>query len=226
MSKGKSKKQTDGSPPAPALDDSLAAVETLVRGAIGPEAVWADLGQATAIEEGARDAPLVYVFIDPYCPYCHQQWRLLRQAITDGKLRVRWVPVVVLEASKRQLPRVLGLLPPNAAEGLARGPGLFVFVSLSMPRPALQRLIDQAARARASVIVRGLVKGSLRETVAQLQPLIGTRQVAVQIDPRHSTVFPSCACPASCSCATARGRCPAPAVPARHPRPSCARRAT
>ena len=111
---------TDGSPPPPALDNSLAAVETLVRGATGPEAVWADLGQATAIEEGARDAPLVYVFIDPHCPYCHQQWRLLRQAITDGRLRVRWVPVVVLEASKRQLPRVLGLLPPNDAEGLAR----------------------------------------------------------------------------------------------------------
>ena len=111
---------TDGSPPAPALDDSLATVETLVRGAIGPEAVWADLGQATAIEEGARDAPLVYVFIDPHCPYCHQQWRLLRQAVVDGKLRVRWVSVVVLEASKRQLPRVLGLLPPTDAEGLAR----------------------------------------------------------------------------------------------------------
>ena len=112
---------TDGSPAAAAaLDDSLAVVETLVRGATGPEAVWADLGQATVIEEGARDAPLVYAFIDPYCPYCHQQWRLLRQAITDGNLRVRWVPVVVLEASKRQLPRVLGLLPPSDAEGLAR----------------------------------------------------------------------------------------------------------
>jgi thiol:disulfide interchange protein DsbG len=110
----------DGSPPAAARDDSLAAVETLIRGATGPEAVWADLGQATTIEEGARDAPLVYVFIDPYCPYCHQQWRLLRQTITDGRLRVRWVPVVVLEASKRQLPRVLGLLPPTDAEGLAR----------------------------------------------------------------------------------------------------------
>jgi len=83
----------DGSPPAAARDDSLAAVETLIRGATGPEAVWADLGQATTIEEGARDAPLVYVFIDPYCPYCHQQWRLLRQTITDGRLRVRWVPV-------------------------------------------------------------------------------------------------------------------------------------
>ncbi len=68
------------------------------------------------------------------------------------------------------------------ASSLASGPGLFVFVSLSMPRPALEKLIDQAARARASVILRGFAQGSLRETVAQVQGLIGTRQVAVQID--------------------------------------------
>ena len=69
------------------------------------------------------------------------------------------------------------------AQGLASGPGLFVFVSLSMPRPTLQRLIDQAARAQASIVIRGFAKGSLRDTVAQIQGLIGTRQVAVQIDP-------------------------------------------
>ena len=68
-------------------------------------------------------------------------------------------------------------------QGLASGPGLFVFVSLSMPRPTLQRLIDQAARAQASIVIRGLAKGSLRDTVAQIQDLIGARQVAVQIDP-------------------------------------------
>lgn len=72
----------------------------------------------------------------------------------------------------------------QAAEGLAQGPGLMVFVSLSMPPATLQRLVDQAARARASVILRGLAQGSLRETVARVQPLIGTRQVAVQIDPQ------------------------------------------
>lgn len=72
----------------------------------------------------------------------------------------------------------------EAAQGMARGPGLFVFVSLAMPRSTLQRLIDQAARARASVILRGFVNGSLRETVAQVQTLIGERQVAVQIDPQ------------------------------------------
>lgn len=72
----------------------------------------------------------------------------------------------------------------EASQGLTRGPGLFVFVSLAMPRPTLQRLIDQAARARASVILRGLAHGSLRQTVAQVQPLIGQRQVAMQIDPQ------------------------------------------
>lgn len=70
------------------------------------------------------------------------------------------------------------------AQGLATGPGLFVFISLSMPQATLQRLVDQAARARASVFIRGLAGGSLRTTVAQVQGLIGQRQVAVQIDPQ------------------------------------------
>ena len=69
-------------------------------------------------------------------------------------------------------------------EGLVSGPGLLVFVSLSMPQPTLQRLIDQAARAQASIVLRGFADGSLRTTVAQVQRLIGDRQVAVQIDPQ------------------------------------------
>ncbi|HVR48467.1 MAG TPA: type-F conjugative transfer system pilin assembly protein TrbC [Pseudorhodoferax sp.] len=98
------------------------------------------------------------------------------------------------------LPRPLPTVPIDL-EGLARqhagqaaalegagsltrpGSGLIVFVSLTMPRPSLERLLDQAARAQATVVLRGFVGGSLRETVAQVQALIGTRQVAVQIDP-------------------------------------------
>jgi len=72
----------------------------------------------------------------------------------------------------------------NQAQGLASGPGLLLFISLSMPRPTLQRLVDQAARAKASIVLRGFANGSLRDTVVQVQGLIGTRQVAVQIDPQ------------------------------------------
>lgn len=71
----------------------------------------------------------------------------------------------------------------GAAPGLRQGPGLIVFVSLSVPRPTLERLLDQAARAGATVVLRGFVQGSLRATVAEVQALIGPRQLAVQIDP-------------------------------------------
>ena len=69
------------------------------------------------------------------------------------------------------------------AQGLTAGPGLFLFVSLTMPRATLQRLVDQAARAKAAIVIRGFANGSLRTTVTQVQGLIGKQQVAIQIDP-------------------------------------------
>ena len=64
------------------------------------------------------------------------------------------------------------------------GPALLVFISFAMPEPTLAQLVDQATRARASLVLRGLVDGSLVRTVARVQQLIGTHQVAVQIDPQ------------------------------------------
>lgn len=72
--------------------------------------------------------------------------------------------------------------PP--ALGGAAGPSLLVFVSFAMPEATLLRLLEQAERARATLVLRGLVNGSLRDTVERLQRLIGQRQVAVQIDPQ------------------------------------------
>jgi conjugal transfer pilus assembly protein TrbC len=63
-------------------------------------------------------------------------------------------------------------------------PRLIVFISLSMPEATLARLVDQAARARAQLLLRGLSEGSLPRTAVRIQQLIGTRPVAVQIDPR------------------------------------------
>jgi conjugal transfer pilus assembly protein TrbC len=63
------------------------------------------------------------------------------------------------------------------------GPKVLIFVSFAMPEPTLQRLVDQAARAGATLVLRGLVNGSIRETVTRMQALIGSRRVAVQIDP-------------------------------------------
>jgi conjugal transfer pilus assembly protein TrbC len=69
-------------------------------------------------------------------------------------------------------------------QGMVSGAGLLVFVSFSMPEATLQRLVDQAARAKASLVLRGFVNGSLQETVLRVQRLIGNREVAFQIDPQ------------------------------------------
>jgi conjugal transfer pilus assembly protein TrbC len=68
--------------------------------------------------------------------------------------------------------------------GARNGPGLLIFISFAMPAATLSRLVDQAARAHASLLLRGFVNGSLRDTVERTQRLIGTRQVSVQIDPQ------------------------------------------
>lgn len=77
----------------------------------------------------------------------------------------------------------------RAIEGAAAGalpsaePTLLVFVSFSLPEATLVRLVEQAAAARATLVLRGLVDGSLTQTVARAQALIGSRPVAMQIDP-------------------------------------------
>ena len=71
-----------------------------------------------------------------------------------------------------------------AAQGITSGPGLMIFVSFSLPQPTLQRLVDQAGQSQAALVMRGFVNGSLRDTVARIQQLIGNRHIAFQIDPQ------------------------------------------
>lgn len=66
----------------------------------------------------------------------------------------------------------------------ASGPRLLIFLSFSMPEPTLKRLVEQADRVRATLVLRGLVSGSLVKTVSRARTLIGSRQVGFQIDPQ------------------------------------------
>lgn len=63
-------------------------------------------------------------------------------------------------------------------------PVLLVFVTLGMPEPTLRLLIDQAARTRAIMVLRGLENASIRQTAAHVQQLIGEKQVEWLIDPQ------------------------------------------
>jgi conjugal transfer pilus assembly protein TrbC len=85
--------------------------------------------------------------------------------------------------------------PAPSIAALNAGPTLLAFVSFSMPEATLVRLVDQAARARATLVLRGLVDGSLQQTVQRVQRLISQRQVAFQIDPQAFDRFSITATP-------------------------------
>jgi conjugal transfer pilus assembly protein TrbC len=72
----------------------------------------------------------------------------------------------------------------DGAASPATGPTLLVFVTLAMPEPALRLLVEQAARARAVLVLRGLKGSSLRQTSARVQQLIGTSPAQFNIDPQ------------------------------------------
>ena len=75
-------------------------------------------------------------------------------------------------------------LAPDAALPRRSGPSLLVFISFSMPETTLLRLVEQASRTRATLVLRGLVGRSLVQTAARVQALIGPRRAAIQIDPQ------------------------------------------
>lgn len=67
---------------------------------------------------------------------------------------------------------------------LEQGPQLLVFVSLSMPEGALRKLVEQAERTRAVLVLRGLKDGSMVKTALAVRQLLGERKAALQIDPQ------------------------------------------
>lgn len=79
---------------------------------------------------------------------------------------------------------------PNAGATSGAPPvTLRIFITLGMPRASLQLLTDQAFRAGAVLVLRGLKSQSMRQTVAIVGELVGERKVAWVIDPEAFTRF-------------------------------------
>jgi conjugal transfer pilus assembly protein TrbC len=72
---------------------------------------------------------------------------------------------------------------------------LRIFITLDMPRASLQRLVDQANRSGATLVLRGLKGQSMRQTLAAVGELIETRRVSWVIDPDAFTRFKVSAAP-------------------------------
>jgi thiol:disulfide interchange protein DsbG len=54
--------------------------------------------KASWILDGKKEAPvIVYVFADPFCPYCKQFWQQARPWVESGKVQLRTLLVGVIK---------------------------------------------------------------------------------------------------------------------------------
>ena len=71
-----------------------------------------------------------------------------------------------------------------AGAALPKPVRLLVFVSLSMPKESLKHVAVDAERAGATLILRGFVNGSMKQTMTAVQDILGpTGRAAWEIDP-------------------------------------------
>lgn len=67
------------------------------------ERMYADIEKTNTVRLGSASAPLVYSFIDPQCPHCHDFIQKVRKDyIEKGALQVRMIPVGFIQGSPEQ----------------------------------------------------------------------------------------------------------------------------
>lgn len=60
--------------------------------------LWQRMEKAEWILDGQKTAPrVVYVFADPYCPYCKQFWQQARPWVESGKVQIRTLMVGMIK---------------------------------------------------------------------------------------------------------------------------------
>ncbi|QKN82806.1 thiol:disulfide interchange protein DsbG [Scandinavium goeteborgense] len=60
--------------------------------------LWQKMEQASWILDGKKTAPrVIYVFADPFCPYCKQFWQQARPWVESGKVQLRTLMVGVIK---------------------------------------------------------------------------------------------------------------------------------
>lgn len=79
--------------------------------------MWQQLEKASWIADGKESAPRkIYVFSDPYCPYCKAFWKQARPWVDAGKVQIRTLLVGVIRPESGPLAAaILAAKDPAAA---------------------------------------------------------------------------------------------------------------
>lgn len=85
--------------------------------------------------------------------------------------------------------RVRQQVAQGGSEDNRIGGGLYVFVSLGMPKPALKRIVEEAEKTGAVLVLRGVLDRDIAKTASAVKDVIGEHKVEFQIDPRLYRLF-------------------------------------
>ncbi|ACK77902.1 thioredoxin fold domain-containing protein [Acidithiobacillus ferrooxidans] len=132
-----------------------------------------------------RSGPVFTDFVDPDCPYCHQEFRELQPLLLSGKLRLRIVPVAVLDAGS--LPRAATLLESrHPGETFLQAEAGFHNGHLALPRmqnvpPAMASAVERNNQLLEDIDPDGEVPAILFEDRAagKVASLIGEQPITV-----------------------------------------------
>ena len=99
----------EGAPDAP-----VAAADTAPRTGSKSEQLFSDVAGSNWVALGSANAPVIYSFVDPQCPHCHEFIKDVRGDIESGAVQVRIIPIGLREDTQAQSAFLLAV--PNAAE--------------------------------------------------------------------------------------------------------------
>ena len=106
--------------------------------------MWDALGSHRWIAVGEKEAPhIVYVFADPYCPYCTAFWEQAQPWITSGKVQLRVLLVGMLRPDSGQ--KAAGILmsenPSKTLADYENSKGKWVLSSPEKISPAIEEAL-------------------------------------------------------------------------------------
>lgn len=105
--------------PAPDFNNPAEVAKATAAASSKSEQLYEAVGKANWISIGKPDAPIIYSFIDPECPHCHDLINDVRKsgAIEKGQVQLRLIPVGIISENSLQEASYL-LAAPNAQEAL------------------------------------------------------------------------------------------------------------
>ena len=137
------KPQASAAPAAAPFVTPASASEKYVSGLDGG-AVGRMLEQTPWFQVGVKEAPAIYMVVDPQCPFCHAAWRMLQRYVYDKKVQLRIVMIAGLKGSP---PLAVSILSrDNPGEAWLSGEGSVDNFTIQPPPAADSRKYQDAQR--------------------------------------------------------------------------------